>query len=180
MCRGTPALHRAMLGRQFSCNVQSKVKTSQILLRGCLLARCKRRGGRRALKVTGRFSSTDKRQFGPLRWARSKKARRAARRRHRQWKLETHAYWKHRLSAVHKLRCAWQQCDCERKPRQRRDGGRTTNDAVAAAHDRGSGSSGSGRNRYWKPRPHPTSRRRVDLRAAWQPRHMRRRRRATA
>ena len=105
------------------------------------------------MKVTGRFSSTDKRQFGPLRWARSKKARRAARRRHRQWKLETHAYWKHRLSTVHKLRCAWQQCYCERKPRQRRDGGRTTNDAVAAAHDRGSGSSGSGRNRYWKPPP---------------------------
>ena len=25
LCRGTPALHRAMLGRQFSCNVKSKV-----------------------------------------------------------------------------------------------------------------------------------------------------------
>jgi hypothetical protein len=25
LCRGTPALHRAMLGRQFSCNVRSKV-----------------------------------------------------------------------------------------------------------------------------------------------------------
>jgi hypothetical protein len=41
-------------------------KNSQILLRGCLLARCKRRGGRRALKITGCFSSTCKRQFGTL------------------------------------------------------------------------------------------------------------------
>ena len=79
-------------------------KTSQILLRGRLLARCKRRGVRHALKVTGCFASTDKRHFSPLRWTRSEKGRRArvagtGRRK------DKHSHWKPRQT-VHKIRCA--------------------------------------------------------------------------